>query len=182
MAKTFLYQIVMSFFGIMMYTATRHNTFLFVAGQISLFIFYAYILSSQMYKAGFKAYEYDSAHQTASPAAMGFIFALIAFLPTLLLAIFSYFNPPILSDGASRGSGYIPYILNKSLLQGMYIGVVQHIYPTSSGGNDALLALENSIAMNNQSLLYLILPIPGILVSGISYVLGCFSFKKPRKK
>lgn len=180
--KTFLYQIVMSLFGIMMYLATKSNPLLLIAGQASLIIFFLYIMSTQMYQGGYKAMEYDKGHGTVSSPAMGFLFAFLAFLPTILLSFWTVITPPFDAAGTANAGGYIPFLLNKNFLQGMYIGIVQTLVPTSAGGSSEALAAANAAAMNRQCLVYLAGAIPGILASGIGYLVGHLSFSKEKKK
>ena len=49
MLKTFLYQVVMSLFGFMMYGATYKIPFLLIVGQATIVLFFFYILTTQMY-------------------------------------------------------------------------------------------------------------------------------------
>ncbi len=180
--KTFLYQIVMSLFGIMMYLATSSNTLLLIAGQASLIIFFFYIMSSQMYQSGYKMCEYDKGHGSTSSPALGFLFALMAFLPTILLSAWTVIFPPFDTQGAINASGYVPFLLNKNFLQGMYIGIVQTVFPTTAGGTSEALAAANGAIINRQCFLYLIGALPGIITSGIGYLIGYFHFSKDKKK
>lgn len=180
--KTFLYQIVMSLFGIMMYLATKSNTLLLVAGQASVIIFFLYIMSTQMYQSGYKMCEYDRGHGSTSSPAMGFIFALTAFLPTIVLSAWTLVSPPFDGAGAMNASGYVPFLLNKNFLQGMYIGIVQTLFPTSAGGASQALAVANGTAMNRQCVFYLFGAVPGVLAGGIGYLIGYLHFSKDKKK
>lgn len=182
MLKTFLYQIVMSLFGIMMYLATRSNTLLLVLGQASVLIFFLYIMSTQMYQAGYKTCEYARGHGITSSPAMGFLFALIAFLPTILLSLWTVITPPFDATGTANASGYVPFLLNKTFLQGMYISLVQTFFPTSSGGASDALTIANGAAMNRQCFFYLAGAIPGIVTCGIGYLVGHLHFAKDKKK
>ena len=179
--KTILYQIVMSLFGMMMYGATSRIRFLSIIGQVAVVLFYFYILVSQTYQGGFQSFEPDHAHgQTSSPAA-GFLIALIAFLPTLVLSLWSALIPPFYADGTPVSYSYIPFLINKSFLQGMYILVVQMIYPTSADTVGAV----NAVRLNSQSFLYIFTVLPGMLSCGVGYLLGYrqfgFSLKKRPK-
>jgi len=180
--KTFLYQIVMSLFGIMMYLATKSNTLLLVAGQASVIIFFLYIMSTQMYQSGYKMCEYDRGHGSTSSPAFGFLFAFLAFLPTILLSAWTLICPPFDGAGAINAGGYVPFLLNKNFLQGMYIGIVQTLFPTTAGGTSEALAAVNGAAMNRQCLFYLAGAIPGILASGTGYLIGYLHFSKDKKK
>ncbi len=180
--KTFLYQIVMSLFGIMMYLATKSNLLLLIAGQASLILFFLYIMSTQMYQSGYKMCEYDRGHGSTSSPLMGFIFALIAFLPTILLSAWTLFSPPFDGAGVANASSYVPFLLNKNFLQGMYIGIVQSVFPTAAGGASEALAAANGAAMNRQCIIYLLGAIPGILSGGIGYLIGYIRFAKDKIK
>lgn len=182
MFKTFLYQIVMSLFGFMMYSATNKNTLLLVVGQTLVILFYYYILSSQMFQAGGKAYEFDRSHSLSSSPALGFLFALIAFLPAILISLFTVLSPPYSAEGVAQATGYVPFLLNKTFLQGMYISIVQWIFPTVSGGASEALAVANANAMNSQCLLYLAGALPGMVICGTSYLIGYLSFGKEKNK
>ncbi|MBR4287981.1 MAG: hypothetical protein IKT50_00925 [Clostridia bacterium] len=180
--KTFLYQIVMSLFGIMMYLATKSNTLLLIAGQASVIIFFLYVMSTQMYQSGYKMCEYDRGHNSTSSPAYGFLFALLAFLPTILLSAWTVITPPFDKAGAICAVGYVPFLLNKNFLQGMYIGIVQTLFPTTAGGSSEALAALNGAAMNRQCVFYLFGAIPGILSGGIGYLIGYIHFSKDKKK
>ena len=180
--KTLLYQIVMSIFGFMMYSATHSNVFLLVAGQAMVILFFLYIMFSQTLQSGGKMREYDHAHSISSSPAAGFLFAFIAFLPTILLSAWTTIYPPFAANGTPSSIGYIPFLLNKSFLQGMYLGVAQAIFPTAAtGATDALIA-ENANALNSQALLYLFGALPGMITCGLGYLIGYLRFdKKPNK-
>lgn len=179
--KTFLYQIVMSLFGIMMYLATKSNTLLLIVGQASVILFFIYVMVTQMYQSGYKMCEYDRGHDSSSSPAYGFLFAFLAFLPTILLSGWTLIFPPFDEIGAINAGGYVPFLLNKNFLQGMYIGIIQTLFPTSAGGSSEALAIANGIAMNRQCFAYLFGAIPGILASGIGYLIGYVHFSKDKK-
>lgn len=181
MLKTFLYQIVMSLFGFMMYGATYKIPLLLIIGQATVILFFFYIMFSQTYQSGAKTCEYDHGHNTTSPIAAGFLFAAIAFLPTILLAIFSVIQPPFAESGATNSVGYISYLCNHTFLQGMYVGITQTLYPTSAGGANEALAAANAAAINSRCIIHLFGAIPGILASGIGYLIGYMNFKKDKK-
>jgi len=170
--KTFLYQIVMSIFGLMMYGATNQNAFLLILGAASVILFFLFIMSSQMFQAGGKNCEFDRAHGQKSSPFLGFLFALVAFLPTILLCLWSISFPPFAANGDPLGTGYIPFLLNKSFLQGMYVSIHQACIPTVQGTD----------ALNSQPLLQLFSTIPGILFAGAGYWIGYRSFTKEKKK
>ena len=180
--KTFLYQIVMSFFGIMIYSATSSNTLILIVGQSTVVLFFLYIMSSQSYRAGFKSAEFGRAHGIASPPALGFLLTLIAFLPTIALSLWAVLFPPFLANGEAQGMGYVPFLLNKTFLQGMYIGIVQWIFPTQAGGSSDALAIANALALNRQCYLYLAGAIPGFLASGLGYFIGHVRLSKDSSK
>ncbi|MBQ3075967.1 MAG: hypothetical protein IJC26_07850 [Clostridia bacterium] len=182
MVKTFLYQIVMSLFGFMMYGATYKIPLLLIVGQATVILFFFYIMSSQMYQSGAKTCEYDRAHGESSSPAAGFLFAVIAFLPTFILAIISLVSPPFFADGTSNTVGYLSYLGNHTFLQGMYVGITQTLYPTSAGGANEALAAANAAAINSRCSLHLFGAIPGALVGGIGYMMGYLGFKKDKKK
>jgi len=181
MVKTFLYQVVMSLFGVMMYGATYKIPFLLVIGQATVVLFYYYIMSSQMYKSGAKMCEYDRGHDSATSPAAGFLFALIAYLPTVLLALVSVLVPPFAQDGATNTAGYLSYLGNHTFLQGMYIGITQTIYPTMAGGASETLAAANAAAINSRCIIHLIGAFPGIIACGVGYLLGYQNFKRDKK-
>lgn len=179
--KTFLYQVVMSLFGFMMYGATYRIPLLLVVGQTTIVLFFLYIMSSQTYQSGAKSCEYDRSHGTKSNPWAGFLFMLIAFLPTIVLAIVSVLIPPFPADGATNTAGYLSYLGNHTFLQGMYVGITQYIYPTSSGGAAEALMLANAEAINSRCLIHLFGAIPGILAGGIGYLVGFLQFSKEKK-
>ncbi len=171
--KTFLYQIVMSIFGLMMYGATSRIRILLIVGSICVIAFFIYIMFSQMYQQGSKNCEYDIAHQTSSPLFVGFVFALIAFLPTIIASTVSIFMPPFAPDGnVLSEAGYIFYLINKTFLQGMYTSLHNAIVPT----------VAHTDALNAQPMLHLISAIPGIIVCGVAYLVGYLRFRSEKKK
>ena len=182
MVKTFLYQIVMSLFGFMMYGATYKIPLLLIIGQATIILFFFYILSSQMYQSGAKTCEYDHGHGCSSSPAAGFLFALIAFLPTIVLAVVSVVTPPYIQADVPNTAGYLSYLGNHTFLQGMYAGITQTIYPTVAGGASDALAQANAVAINARCFLHLFGAIPGILASGIGYLTGYLGFKKNKMK
>ncbi len=176
--KTFLYQIVMSLFGFMMYGATYKISLLLIIGQCTVVLFFFYIMSSQMYQSGAKTCEYDHGHGTGSSPAAGFLFAAIAFLPTFILALVSVIVPPFAESGASNTAGYLSYLCNHTFLQGMYVGITQTVYPTAAGGASEALAAANAAAINSRCILHLFGAVPGILAGGIGYLIGYLNFKR----
>jgi len=180
--KTFLYQIVMSLFGFMMYGATYKIPFLLVIGQITVVLFYFYILTTQMYQGGAKASEFDLSHKEKSPALAGFLFALIAFLPTFILAVISVYSQPFTTEGVTNTAGYLSYLGNHTFLQGMYVGITQHLFPTASGGANDALNFANMASINARCFFHLFGGVPGILASGIAYFIGYRSFRKEKKE
>lgn len=181
MLKTFLYQVVMSLFGFMMYGATYKISLLLVIGQATVILFFFYIMFTQTYQSGAKTCEYDHGHGTKSSPAAGFLFALIAFLPTTILALVSVIVPPFADGGASNTTGYISYLCNHTFLQGMYVGITQTIYPTVAGGANEALAAANAAAINSRCILHLFGAIPGICAGGFGYLMGYLNFKKDKK-
>jgi hypothetical protein len=160
----------MSLFGAMMYGATSANRFLLVIGAICVIAFFMYIMFSQMYKKGWKNHEFDMAHNTNSSCLWGFVFALIGFLPAILMSLYTMIFPPFTATGDMAGNSYIVYLLNKSFLQGMYISIHQHIVPTVQGTN----------SLNAQCILHLISALPGIICCGVGYIIGYFRFHNDR--
>ncbi|MBR2615104.1 MAG: hypothetical protein IKC69_00290, partial [Clostridia bacterium] len=91
--KTFLYQVVMSLFGFMMYSSTYRIPFLLWIGQAIISVFFLFIMAYQMFQAGAKACEYDRAHSLSSSPLLGFGFALIGFIPALVLSAIGIAQP-----------------------------------------------------------------------------------------
>ncbi len=180
--KTFLYQIVMSFFGIMMYTATSSNTLLLVVGQSTVILFFLYIMSYQSYQFGFKSAEYDRAHKTLSSPALGFLLSLLAFLPTMILSVWTVIVPPFLENGEAQSLGYVPFLLNKTFLQGMFVSIGQWIFPSQAGGAAEALAAANAAALNHQCYVHLIGALPGFLASGLGFFIGHRRFSNDKKE
>lgn len=166
--KTFLYQIVMSLFGFMMYGATYRISFLLIIGSTIVIVFFHYIMVTQMYQKGAKNAEYDIAHKSSSPIWIGFVFALIAFVPTILLSVLSMVFPPFLANGDPAGNGYAFYLINKFFFQGMYQSIHQWIIPAQSG----------TAVLNGLCIWHLISVIPGIISCGIGYLVGYLRFRK----
>ncbi len=173
--KTFLYQLVMSLFGFMMYSSTYKIPFLMVVGQATITIFFLFIMAHQMYQQGAKNCEYDWAHQLTSSPFLGLLFSFLAFLPAILLSGYTLLTPPFAASG-TPSAGYAPFLINKTFLQGMYIGIVQYLYPTSATNSAEVLASAN----NAQCLIHLVSCIPGILSCTIGYFFGYRNFKKEK--
>ncbi len=176
--KTFLYQVAMSLFGFMMYTGTYKIPLLLVVGQITILFFFIYIMFSQTYQAGSKACEHDWAHSLSSSCLLGFLFALIAFIPAIVLSVWCVAVPPVAADGASYSASYAPFLINRFFLQGMYIGISQWLFPAASAS--AGDAAANAAAMNSQCFMYLFTAIPGLLASGIGYLVGYKHFRSQK--
>lgn len=175
--KTFLYQIVMSLFGMMMFGAVQKVPLINIIGSAIIIFFFHYIMVSQMYRAGSKNCESDCAHKLSSFAWAGFLFALIAFIPTILMSTYSLFFPPFSELGEkTNGYPYLNYLLNKTFFQGMYASVFQWFAPTS-GTYDAV-GNANSILI--QVKIFAFTAIPGILSSGFGYLAGYLNFKKEK--
>ncbi len=174
--KTFLYQIVMSFFGIMMYEATQFNLVLYIIGTLCVLAFYAYILISQSLQKGAKMAEFDHRNKVDSSPFAGFFLSFAAFLPTIVLSAVSCIAPPYYADGSGRN--VVPYILNRCFLQGMHLGVLQKLFPTTAEGAAAEVAAANAAAANSQAPYLLLLALPWILLCGLSYLYGYKRFCK----
>lgn len=177
--KTFLYQVVMSLFGFMMYGAIRTIPLLSVVGAATIILFFLFIMGSQMYQKAAKNCEFDRAHGTKSSPLAGFLFAFLAFLPAILVSLYGFVFPPYNADGTAAHA--TPFLLNKTFLQGMYISVVQALFKTTSQGASATVAAENALALNGQAKLFLFTSIPGIITSGVGYLAGYHSFMKDKK-
>lgn len=177
--KTFLYQIVMSFFGLMMFSATSQNQMLLYVGQALVILFFSYILFSQSSQYGSKSAERDLREKSSSSVFAGFLLALLGFLPAILLSVISFLNPPYAADGTGRA--VVPFLINKTFLQGMYIGFAQFLYPTTTVGAEAIVAAQNAASLNSQTRLFLFTSLPGILLSGTGYLFGYFRFAGKKK-
>lgn len=173
--KTFLYQVVMSLFGFMMYSSTYKIPFLMVIGQATVTLFFLFIMAHQTYQSGAKACEFDWAHDLSSSPLFGLIFSLLAFLPTILLSTYTLIYPPFATTG-TPSTGYAPFLINKTFLQGMYIGIVQFLHPTSASASPDALAHAN----NAQCFVHLLSCIPGIISCTFGYFVGYCNFKKEK--
>ncbi len=180
--KTFLYQIVMSLFGFMMYLATYKIPYLLIVGQGMVILFFLFIMASQSYNAGAKNCEYDRAHGMKSSPALGILLSLLAFLPTMVLAVVSVINPPYATPDSTNTLGYFSYLGNHAFLQGMYVGITQALFPTAAGTVAEGIAEANSAAINSRCLVHLLGFLPGFLTSSIAYFIGYLSFKKTKKQ
>ncbi|MBQ3865552.1 MAG: hypothetical protein II776_01525 [Clostridia bacterium] len=177
--KTFLYQVVMSFFGIMMYTATFRNTALMVIGTVMVIAFYLFIFFRQSMQAGSKECEYGIAHRSNTSPWSGCLLVLLGFLPMIALSVWSVFQPPYLADGSS-GAAIVPFTVNKVLQQGVYQGVYQMLWPTVSG--DAGVGPANAAALNHQALLFPFAFLPGWIAGSAGYAVGWNRFKMDKKE
>lgn len=170
--KTFLYQLVMSFFGIMMNTATSRNTALLVIGQVMVIAFYLYIFFSQSMQAGSKECEYGVGHGAETSPWLGAVPLILGFVPMIVLSVFSAAVPPFTAGGGQSAS-YVPYVFNNLLQQGVYRGVYQMLYPVGDNAGQAA---------NAQALLFPFAFLPGFLAGTGGYVFGWYRFKGDEKK
>ena len=178
--KTFLYQIVMSFFGVMMYSVTYQNTVLFILGQIAVLAFYGFILVSQtMQKAG-RIAEYDHRNHLKTSPLMGFALCGLGFVPTLFLSLINLIWRPFTETGAANSFALAVFQINKTFQQGMYVGLYQRIFPPVDTSLYAAseVGAANAAALNAQAGLMPLAVIPGILLCGFAYVYGYKHFLK----
>lgn len=170
--KTFLYQLVMSFFGIMMNTATYRNTALLVIGQVMVILFYLYIFFSQSMKAGSKECEYGMGHGVRTCPWAGTLPIFLGFVPMIALSVVSASLPPFTAEGEMSAS-YLPYVFNNLLQQGVYRGIYQMLYPAGDNAGQAA---------NAQALLFPFAFLPGYLAGVSGYALGWYRFVADGKK
>ena len=175
--KTFLYQVVMSFFGVMMYLATYRNAALFVIGQTAVILFSFYIFFSQSMQAGSKECEYGFAHkEEKSSPWFGLLPVFLGFLPMIVLSLWNVFLPPYQASG-EPGSifAFGPFELNKVLQQGVFEGIYQVLFPTVSG--DSGVAAENAAALNAQARVFPFAFLPGWIAGSAGFAFGWFRFR-----
>ncbi len=178
--KTFLYQIVMSFFGVMMYSVTYQNTVLFILGQVAVLGFYGFILVSQtMQKAG-RIAEYDHRNAVTTSPLSGFWLSALGFVPTFVLSAITFFLPPFTADGGSNSFALSVFQINKTFQQGMYVGIYQRIFPPADASLYAAseVGAANAAALNSQTSIMPLAVIPGILLCGFAYLYGYKHFMK----
>ncbi len=170
--KTFLYQLVMSFFGIMMYTATQSNTALIVIGQVMVIAFYLYIFFSQSMQAGSKECEYALGHKIKSSPWIGALPILAGFIPMIVLSLWGAVQPPCRADG-SYSASYAPYLLNNLLQQGVYQGIYSWLCPVKEAASESI---------NARALLFPAAFLPGWIAGTLGYAFGWYRFKSDGKQ
>ena len=171
--KTFLYQLVMSFFGTMMFTATSRNQALLVIGQVMVIAFSLYIFFYQSMQAGSKECEFGIGHGVKTCAWAGILPVFLGFVPMILLSVWGALVPPVNADGGASSS-YVPYVINNLLQQGVYQGIYSMAYPIAEG--------DLGQATNARALLFPFAFLPGFMAGSAGFAFGWFRFRKDGKK
>jgi len=189
--KTFLYQLVMSFFGIMMFGSTSWNAVLSIIGMIASLAFYAYILLSQAAKKGARMAEYDHRNQSPTSPFHGFWLSSLGFLPMAVMSLINKIFPPF-----EHPFSYSVFQINRTFQHGMYLSIYDRIFPTAAaeGANHESYAsflssiaafsqktdaaAANAAALDAQAGIMIYFILPGILLSGLAYLWGYKNFTK----
>ena len=175
--KTILYQLVMSFFGIMMFTATSRNAALLAVGQILVIAFYLYIFFSQSMQAGSKECEYGVGHGVGTSPWFGALPIFLGFVPMIVLSLWGALQPPFTPDGG-RSVSNVPYLLNNLLQQGVFRGVYQWLRPIAEGADQSAAAQS----INAQAALFPYFFLPGWIAGSLGYAVGWFRFRGDEKE
>lgn len=162
-----LYQFGMTLFGLVVAMATSTSgTLVFWTGVFSA-LFYLYLIYSLVYELGQKdGIRIESGKRKYNPL-RGFWLSLAANSLNILLGILIFVGDIVFDASAAEWAGMMydcAYAIANPI-QGMYIGVLQPFMDVS--------------------FVYLLTPIPGIIVCTFGYILGvkfCHGVKKPKEK
>ena len=164
MVKMFVNQIGMTVFGTMLALATAGNDTLLLLSSIFAVLFYLFLLYSVGWEIGAKdKIRMDGGRMQPFPA-KGFLIALGANLPNLLLAVLMGIGALVSSATGTEWAGSMSVICNAiaRLIEGMYLGIIKVL-------EDMLYA---SPTILNVWWWFLLLPLPAIFTGWFSYLLG----------
>ena len=158
--KIFLTQIVMSFFGTMLAIATLANESLLLWSSIFSVVFQMAIIYSICWDIGAHDKIKIDGHRMRPAPSKGFLIALIANIPNLLLAVLMGLGVLIDTAGAQVMSLVCNAIAR--LINGSFLGIIKTLETP----------LGDSGIMKYIWWWFIVMTIPSIVVSGISYLMG----------
>jgi hypothetical protein len=164
MVKMFVNQIAMTVFGTMLALATAGNPTLLLCSSIFAILFYLFLVYSVGWEIGAKdKIRIDGGRMREFPA-KGFLIALGANLPNLLLALLMGIGALISTATGAEWAGSMSVVCNAiaRLIEGMYLGVIKVLEDMLPAGHSILSVWW----------WFLLLPVPAIFTGWLSYFLG----------
>jgi len=163
MVKMFLNQFAISIFGVVLAfaAAKAESTALINATSIGAILFYLFLLYTMTWEIGYKDHVAVTQGRKLKRPFKGVLISLCANIPNLLFAIFILLDV-LIENGVINTIGGICRFL-AMLLEGSYVGVLSN----TVGG----------LQLNEYTFVYFLLPIPAMLICGISYYLGLKDIK-----
>lgn len=163
-AKTFVFQIVISLLGMMLGTATGAYTALRLVGAVCADLVYLYVLGLHFWRKGAE----DAIKGEAKKFPLtGLWVSLIAFLPSIVCVLISFILPMAGADGAQNWV-FAVFVVTKLVFMGVYFGFAAVMYPTGADMTSSQI-IE---ASKGQSGFFVVALIPAIIVCTVAYVLG----------
>ena len=169
--KIFLTQIVMSFFGTMLAIATLKNASLLLWSSVFSVVFQLAIVYTIGWDIGARdKIKIDGRRMRPMPS-KGFLIALIANAPNLLLAVLMGLG--VLID--TKGSQVMSLVCNAiaRLINGSFLGIIKTLETP----------LGDSGIMKYIWWWFIVMTIPSIIIGGVSYLMGSHDIRLiPQKK
>ncbi len=159
MVRMMLNQIAISIFGFSLFLATSlaQNEALKIATTVFSILFYLFLIYTTAWDIGYRDHTSVKLGKKPQRPLKGVLISLCANSINLLLALLIALGSiPVLPEFFRQAGGLAQSIT--VLIEGMYSG----LFPLQVAG----------IALKDLWFLYFLLPVPALLVSGISYYLG----------
>lgn len=169
--KIFLTQIVMSFFGTMLAIATLKNASLLLWSSVFSVVFQLAIVYTIGWDIGARDKIKIDGHRMRPMPSKGFLIALIANAPNLLLAVLMGLG--VLID--TKGSQVMSLVCNAiaRLINGSFLGIIKTLETP----------LGDSGIMKYIWWWFIVMTIPSIIIGGVSYLMGSHDIRLiPQKK
>ncbi len=161
--KMFLTQIVMSFFGTMLAISTLSNPSLLLWSSIFSILFYLAIIYTIGWDIGARdKLKIDGGRMRPAPE-KGFLIALLANAPNLLLALLMGLGYLIDTKGSQSMSAICNAIAR--LINGAYLGVISTL--------EDMIVLQDGVGLMSYIWWwFIVMTLPSIIVGGVSYLMG----------
>lgn len=169
MVRLFLNQIALTVFGTMLALATAKNDTLLLVTSIFSVLFYLYLVYSFGWEIGAKDKIRIDGGRLAPMPAKGFLIALVANIPNLLLALLMGFGAIISTATGAEWAGDLSVVCNAiaRLIEGMYLGIIK--------------ILEDVVFTDAHIIdvwwWFIVITLPAIITGGVSYILGSKNFR-----
>ena len=162
-----LYQFGLTLFGLVVTMATQANKALFIGSGIFSALFYLYLVYTLVYELGQKDGIRIEAGKREYVPLTGFYLALAANALNILLGILVFVGGTVFDASGAQWAGQMHDIARiiAVFIQGMYNAALNPII--------------------DQNFVYLLTPIPGLVVCTLAYILGvrfCHGVKQPKEK